>query len=310
MTIGSRGSQLALWQARWVAAQLPGAEIVVIKTTGDRIIDAPLASVGTKALFVKEIEEALLDGRIDLAVHSLKDMPVETDPRLAIAAIPAREDVRDAMVGGRLSELPPGAVVGTGSIRRAAQLRHVRPDLRVEALRGNVDTRLRKLDEGRYHAIVLAAAGLRRLSLDGRIAELLDPEIMCPAIGQGALAIQARAGDEATMRLLSALDNSTARAETTAERAMLAELGGGCQVPVGGSARVILGPLQLGPLQLDPLPGDRLRLTAVVASPDGAQLIRVSLEGPASDPAELGRRAAQDLLARGADRILEQVYAP
>ena len=295
MIIGSRGSQLALWQARWVAARLPGAEISVIKTTGDKITDAPLSTVGTKALFTKEIEEALLDGRIDLAVHSLKDMPAETDSRLAIAAIPAREDVRDALVGRTLRELPGGAVVGTSSLRRAAQLRRLRPDLRVENLRGNVDTRLRKLDEGRYTAIVLAAAGLRRLSLDGRIAELLDPEVMCPAIGQGALAIQCRTDDEQTRRLLAPLDDAAARAETTAERALLAELGGGCQVPIGGSAR---------------LTGDRLRLTAIVASPDGAHLIRAVLEGPASEAAELGRRTAHDLLERGADRILEQVYAP
>ncbi|HYM09586.1 MAG TPA: hydroxymethylbilane synthase [Bryobacterales bacterium] len=296
MIIGSRGSPLALRQARWVAAQLPGAEIAVIKTTGDKITDAPLAQVGgTKALFTKEIEEALLDGRIDFAVHSMKDLPVEIDARLTIAAVPAREDARDALVGSRLAKLPEGAAVGTSSLRRAAQLRHVRPDLRVENLRGNVDTRLRKLDEGRYSAIVLAAAGLRRLGLAGRITEVLEPEVMCPAIGQGALAIQARAGDERVLAALAPLDNAAARIETTAERAMLAELGGGCQVPVGGSARVA---------------GDRLRLVAVVASPDGAEMLRASLEGPASDPGGLGRRAAQELLSRGAGRILEQVYAP
>ena len=295
MIIGSRGSQLALWQARWVASQLPGAEIVVIKTTGDKIADVPLSKVGTKALFTKEIEEALLDGRIDLAVHSLKDIPAEMDPRLTIAAIPPREDVRDALVGRTLKELPSGAVVGTGSLRRASQLRHLRPDLRIENLRGNVETRLRKLDEGRYSAIVLASAGLRRLSLDGRIAELLDPEVMCPAIGQGALAVQTRAADDEIMRLVASLEDRSARLETTAERALLRELGGGCQVPIGGSAR---------------LTGDRLRLIAVVASPDGAQLIRTTLEGAASGAEELGRRAAQDLLGRGADRILEQVYAP
>lgn len=296
MIIGSRGSQLALWQARWVAEQLPGAEIVTIKTTGDKITDVPLARAGgTKALFTKEIEEALLEGRIDLAVHSLKDMPAQIDPRLTIAAVPVREDPRDALVGRKLAGLPAGAVVGTSSVRRAAQLRHLRPDLRIENLRGNVETRLRKLDDGRYDAIVLAAAGLRRLGLDARITELLDPEVMCPAIGQGALAIEARADDEQTLRVLAPLDNAAARAETTAERALLLDLGGGCQVPVGGLARLI---------------GDLLRITAVVASPNGAQLIRVSLEGPASDPAGLGRRAAQELLSRGADRILEQVYVP
>ena len=295
MIIGSRGSQLALWQARWVAAQLPGARIEVIKTTGDKITDVPLSTAGTKALFTKEIEEALIEGRIDLAVHSLKDMPVEIDLRLTIAAIPAREDVRDALLGCTLAELPQGATVGTSSLRRAAQLRHLRPDLRVENLRGNVDTRLRKLDEGRYRAIVLAAAGLRRLSLEARISELLDPELMCPAIGQGALAIQTRAEDEQTREALAFLDDAAARAETTAERAMLAELGGGCQVPVGGSARLRNG---------------RIQLTGVVAFPDGSQLIRAAAEGPASEAVAVGRMAAQDLLAHGAGKILEQVYAP
>jgi hydroxymethylbilane synthase len=295
MRIGSRGSKLALWQAHWVAALLPGAEIAVIKTTGDKITDVPLAQVGTKALFTKEIEEALLDGRVDLAVHSLKDMPVEIDRRLTIAAVPQREEVRDALLGSRLAELAAGAVVGTSSLRRAAQLRHLRPDLRIEMLRGNVDTRLRKLEEGRYDAIVLAAAGLRRLGLEACITELLDAEVMCPAVGQGALAIEARADDVRTLAALAALEDARARAEITAERALLAELGGGCQVPVGGSAR---------------LEGSVLRLTAVVVSPDGSELIRVKHEGPASAPEDLGRRAAQDLLSRGADRILEQVYAP
>ncbi|MBI3664736.1 MAG: hydroxymethylbilane synthase [Acidobacteria bacterium] len=294
-TVGSRGSQLALWQARWVASQLPGAEITVIKTSGDKITDVPLARAGgTKGLFIKEIEEALLEGRIDLAVHSLKDMPAEIDPRLVIAAVPTRQDPRDALAGRRLSELSCGAKVGTSSLRRAAQLRHLRRDLQVEELRGNVDTRLRKLDEGRYDAIVLAAAGLDRLSLDGRIAERLDPEVMCPAIGQGALAIETRADDADTRRLLAPLDDPTARAETSAERALLEALGAGCQLPVAGWAR---------------LTGDRLRLMAVVASPDGAELVRVALDGPASDPAGLGRRTAESLFRRGADRILRQVYA-
>jgi hydroxymethylbilane synthase len=293
MIIGSRGSQLALRQARWVAAQLPGAEVEVIKTTGDQITASPSSAGGAKALFTKEIEEALLGGRIDLAVHSLKDMPVQMNPGLTIAAVPEREEVRDALVGSKLSSLPEGALVGTSSLRRAAQLRYLRPDLRVENLRGNVDTRLRKLEEGCYAAIVLAAAGLRRLSLEARIAELLDPELMCPAVGQGALAIETRAGDERMRKILAPLDDPRARAEVTAERAMLAELGGGCQVPIGGLARVR---------------DDELRLIAVVASPDGQQLIRVSVEGPASDPAAVGRRAAHELLVRGANKILEQVY--
>jgi len=293
--IGSRGSQLALWQARWVAARVAGAEIAVLKTSGDSFPAAPPAGVSFKGLFTREIEEALLEGRVDIAVHSLKDLPAQMDPRLVLAAIPKRGDPRDALVGGTLAALGPGAVVGTSSLRRACQLRRLRPDLVVESLRGNVDTRLRKLDEGRCQAIVLAAEGLRRLSLDGRIAELLHPEQMCPAPGQGALAIQIRAGDKETQSLLDPLEDAPARAATAAERALLQELGGGCQVPIGALARIS---------------GERLRLLAVVASPDGAELLRVSIEGSAAEPAEIGRRAAGELLARGAGRILQQVYAP
>jgi hydroxymethylbilane synthase len=289
MTIGTRGSQLALWQARWVQAQLEGVEIVIIKTTGDRIRGAALPEAGGKGLFTKEIEEALLAGRADVAVHSLKDLPTEMDPRLALAAIPRREDPRDALAGSTLAGLAAGARVGTSSLRRAAQLRRLRPDLRLDNIRGNVDTRLRKLDEGQYDAVLLAAAGLRRLGLADRIAEILEPDAMCPAVGQGALAVQCRADDVATLRRLAALEDPTARAEVTAERALLAELGGGCRVPIGGSAR---------------LEGSTLRLTAVVASPDGARLARVLVEGPASDPGGLGRRAAGELLARGAAEIL------
>jgi len=291
--IGSRGSPLALWQARWVAARLPGAEIVVIQTTGD-VTTSPPPGVSGKGLFTKELEEALLDGRIHLAVHSLKDLPARLDVRLILAAIPEREEPGDALVGGTLGALASGASVGTSSLRRAAQLRHARPDLRVEALRGNLDTRLRKLEEGRYDAIVLAAAGLRRLGLAGRIAEMLDPQVMCPAAGQGALAIEARAGDRESIALLAPLENAAARAETAAERAMLEALGGGCQAPIGALAR---------------LAGFRLHLTGVVASADGAELVRVSLEGPASEPGELGRRAAGELRRRGAEQILSQVYA-
>jgi hydroxymethylbilane synthase len=295
MIIGTRGSQLALWQARWVQSQIEGAGILTIKTSGDRFSAAALPEVGGKGLFTKEIEEALLDGRADVAVHSLKDLPTEMDLRLIIAAVPRREDVRDALVGHTLATLPPGARVGTGSPRRAAQLRYIRPDLAVESIRGNVDTRLRKLDEGQYDAIVLAAAGLRRLGLGDRIAEYLSPEIMCPAVGQGALGIQCRAADSETLRRLAALEDPGARAEVSAERALLAELGGGCRVPIGGSAR---------------LEGNTLRLTAVVASPDGVQLVRAAVEGPVSDPAALGRQTARDLLARGAARILPQGPVP
>src|SRR5947199_1878625 len=198
LVIASRGSQLALWQARWVQTQLAAlgheSRIEIIKTTGDKITDVPLAKVGTKGLFTKEIEEALLDGRADLAVHSLKDLPTELPAGLVLAAVPEREDPRDALVGKRLADLPAGAKVGTSSLRRAAQLRRLRPDLVVESVRGNLDTRLRKLDEGQYDAIMLAAAGLKRLGWGDRIAEILSPSIMCPAVGQGALAIETCAG--------------------------------------------------------------------------------------------------------------------
>src|SRR5580693_10271718 len=226
IVIGSRGSQLALWQARHVAARLAelGAEtrIEIIKTTGDKITDVPLAQVGGKGLFTKEIEEALLDGSADLAVHSLKDLPTELPAGLVLAAIPEREDPHDAMVGCSLADLRAGATVGTSSLRRAAQLRRLRPDLKVESVRGNVDTRLRKLDEGQYDAIVLAAAGLTRLGWSGRIAEFLEPEVMCPAVGQGALAVETRVGENACQ----ALDHAPTRAAVTAERAVLSSLGG------------------------------------------------------------------------------------
>src|SRR5213079_1442668 len=196
LVIGSRGSQLALWQAKWIGARLAerGHEtrIEIIKTTGDKITGVPLAKVGTKGLFTKEIEEALLDGRADLAVHSLKDLPTELPPGLVVTATPPREDPRDAIVGKRLAELPRGAKVGTSSLRRSAQLRKLRPDLRVESVRGNLDTRLRKLDEGQYDAILLAAAGLKRLGWADRIAEILPADVMCSAVGQGALAIETR----------------------------------------------------------------------------------------------------------------------
>jgi hydroxymethylbilane synthase len=296
LVIGSRGSQLALWQARWIAARLAEAghetRIEIIKTTGDKITDVPLAKVGTKGLFTKEIEEALLDGRIDLAVHSLKDLPTELPAGLTIAAIPPREDARDAIVGARLSDLPAGAVVGTSSLRRAAQLRAIRPDLAIESIRGNLDTRVRKLDEGQYHAIVLAAAGLSRLGWAHRIAETLSPELMCPAVGQGALAVETRETGEG-YAACAALDDPTARAAVTAERAVLASLGGGCQVPIGAHAVIT---------------GDELRMAGVVVSPDGTRIVRLGERGAVRDAEEIGRRLGRALLAAGAQEILEQVY--
>jgi len=294
LTIASRGSQLALWQAHWVQAQLAAlghpSAVDIIKTTGDRITDVPLAQVGSKGLFTKEIEEALLAGRADLAVHSLKDLPTELPAGLVLAATPAREDPRDAIVGRRLADLPAGAKLGTSSLRRAAQLRKVRPDLEIEPVRGNLDTRLRKLDAGQYDAIVLAAAGLRRLGWEDRIAEILSPDIVCPAVGQGSLAIETAAGHE---QPCAQLDHAPTRAAVTAERALLRALGGGCQVPIGAYATVADG---------------RLSLQAVVVSPDGAHLIRQQSEGLAADAAEIGRSLGETLLAAGADQILESVY--
>jgi hydroxymethylbilane synthase len=297
LTIGSRGSQLALWQANWIQAQLASrgreCRIRVIRTTGDRISGVPLPQVGAKGMFTKEIEEALLNGSIDLAVHSLKDLPVDLPPGLTLAAIPEREDPRDVLVGRRLDELAPAAKVGTSSLRREAQLRAARPDLAIEPVRGNVDTRLRKLAAGQFDAIVLAAAGLRRLGLAEHIAEVLDPGVMCPAVGQGALAVETRADGGAAWEVCSALDHAGTRAAITAERAVLAALGGGCQVPVGANATVEDG---------------QLSLRAVVISPDGSTLVRQEDRGSVADAARIGKETGARLLAAGARRILESVY--
>jgi hydroxymethylbilane synthase len=297
LVIASRGSQLALWQARWVSAQLTDAgyycRIEIIKTTGDKITDVPLAKVGTKGLFTKEIEEALLDGRADLAVHSLKDLPTELPEGLVLAAVPEREDPRDAVVGKRLADLPQGAKVGTSSLRRAAQLRTLRPDLVVESVRGNLDTRLRKLDEGQYDAILLAAAGLKRLGWGDRIAEILPAEVMCSAVGQGALAIETKAGGKG-FDAVQSLDHADTHAAVMAERGVLGALGGGCQVPIGAYATVA---------------GGRLRLLGLVASPDGGEIVRGTSEGPVREAERLGRALGVELLARGARRILEGVYS-
>jgi hydroxymethylbilane synthase len=297
LVIASRGSQLALWQAHWVEGQLRAlgheVRIEIIKTTGDKITDVPLAKVGTKGLFTKEIEEALLDGRADLAVHSLKDLPTELPEGLVLAAVPEREDPRDAIIGMRLGELPEGAKVGTSSLRRAAQLRKLRPDLVIESVRGNLDTRLRKLDEGQYDAILLAAAGLKRLGWADRIAEVLDPERMCSAVGQGALAIETRAGG-AGFDAVRVLDHADTHAAVAAERGVLGSLGGGCQVPIGAYATVVEG---------------RVRVQAIVASPDGSEVIRGEAEGAETDADGTGRALGADLLERGARRSLDAVYA-
>lgn len=296
LRIGSRGSQLALWQARRIASRLAelgvDTEIEIIRTTGDKIADVPLARVGSKGLFTKEIEEALLDGRIDLAVHSLKDLPVELPEGLALAAVAERESPLDAVVGKRLDQLPRGACVGTSSLRRAAQLRRLRPDLRIDDIRGNLDTRLRKLDEGRYEAILLASAGLRRLGWEARIAELLEPERMCPAVGQGALAVETRSAPDRAFEICAQLDNRAARTAVEAERALLGALGGGCQVPLGAYAELREG---------------RLLLRAVVADPGGGGVFACVEDGPPDEPEKLGRRAAEKLLAQGARRVIATV---
>jgi len=297
LVIASRGSQLALWQARWVAAELAArgeeCRIEIVKTTGDKITDAPLAKVGTKGLFTKEIEEALLDGRADLAVHSLKDLPTELPAGLVLAAVPEREDAHDAVVGKKLADLAGGAKVGTSSLRRAAQLRKLRPDLEIESVRGNLDTRLRKLDEGRYQAILLAASGLKRLGWGSRIAEILPAEVMCPAVGQGALAIETRA-EGPGFEACRGLDHAPTHAAVEAERGLLRALGGGCQVPIGAHATV---------------DGGRLRLLGVVVSPEGSEVLRAQAEGDLADAAAIGRKLGEELLGRGGRAILDAVYS-
>jgi hydroxymethylbilane synthase len=303
LRIGSRGSQLALWQANHISALLRArgheVEIEIIHTTGDKITDVPLAMVGTKGglgkgIFTKEIEESLAAGRVDLAVHSLKDLPTELPPGFEIAAITKREDPRDAFCSRHyisFQELPQSARVGTSSLRRQAQLKAVRPDLDIHPLRGNVDTRLRKLEQGKYAAIILAAAGLKRLGKTELVKQIIPAEIMCPAAGQGALGIEIREGDAKTRELLAFLDDASARAATTCERALLNRLGGGCQVPIGAFAEV---------------KGGQLHLESIVADPDGSKLLRDSRDG--TDPEKLGNDAGAALLSRGGDKILEAVY--
>jgi hydroxymethylbilane synthase len=298
LRIGSRGSQLALWQAHHISdllrAHRHSVEIETIKTTGDKITDVALAKVGTKGMFTKEIEEALAGNRVDLAVHSLKDLPTEIAADFEIAAITTREDPRDVFCSvnfASIDALPQRANVGTSSLRRQAQLKALRPDLQTLPLRGNVDTRLRKLESGEYDAIILAAAGLNRLGKTQLIRQVLSAEVMTPAAGQGALAIEIRSGDSTTRALLAFLDDASARATTTCERALLGKLGGGCQVPIGALAEIT---------------GNRIRLSALVAHPDGTKVLRETREG--DDPVRLGREVGEVLLRRGGDVILAEVY--
>jgi hydroxymethylbilane synthase len=298
LRIGSRGSQLALWQANHISdllrAQGHTIELEIIKTTGDKITDVALAQVGTKGMFTKEIEEALVENRVDLAVHSLKDLPTESAGDFEIAAITTRENPRDVFCSVkfvRIDELPHGANVGTSSLRRQAQLMAIRPDLHIHPLRGNVDTRLHKLEAGDYDAIILAAAGLNRLGKTQLVRQVIPIEVMTPAAGQGALAIEIRRGDDSTRGQLAFLDDAEARASTLCERALLNKLGGGCQVPIGAFAEVQSG---------------RIRLSALVAHPDGTKVLRETRDG--DNPVRLGEEVGETLLKRGGDAILEEVY--
>jgi hydroxymethylbilane synthase len=301
LRIATRGSALALWQANHIRerlAQLHGieSELIRIRTSGDKFQGASVAQVseqaGTKGIFIKELEEALLAGTADLAVHSMKDVPTENPAGLVFPAITKREDVRDCLIsrdGAKLKDLACGARVGTSSLRRQVQLRHHRPDLELLDLRGNVDTRLKKVAAGEFDAIVLATAGMNRLGASDKITQILPPEVMLPAVGQGALGIETRADDHETLRLVAALDDPESHEAVTAERALLRELEGGCQIPLGAWARRENG---------------ELRLEACVFSADGKEFVRKDLRGRPEEAEELGVRLGQILIEAGADRIL------
>lgn len=302
LRIATRESALALWQANYVKDKLERAhpelnvELVPMTTKGDQILDTPLAKIGGKALFVKELEVAMLEGRADIAVHSMKDVPVEFPDGLMLYTICEREDPRDAFVSNRfntIDELPDGAVVGTSSLRRQCQIKALRPDLKIVDLRGNVNTRLRKLDEGQYDAIILASAGLIRLEMPERIKQYLPVEFMLPANGQGAVGIECRSDDSQVQQWLKVLEHSETRYRVLAERAMNRGLEGGCQVPIGSYAEI---------------QDDTLSLSGLVGSLDGTKVIRGNIEGSLSDAEQLGSALAKELLAKGADKILAEVY--
>lgn len=300
--IATRKSPLALWQAYYVKEALqqahPGLEVelVTMVTKGDVILDTPLAKVGGKGLFVKELEVAMLEGRADLAVHSMKDVPVDFPPGLGLVTICEREDPRDAFVSNHyenIEQLPQGAVVGTCSLRRQCQLKAYRPDLVIKELRGNVGTRLSKLDAGEYDAIILAAAGLKRLELQERIRSFIEPEQSLPAVGQGAVGIECRTDDERMLELLAPLNHVETADRVKCERAMNLTLQGGCQVPIGSYAL---------------LEGDQIWLRALVGEPDGSHIVRGEIRGPRTDAESLGVQLAQQLLSQGADDILARLY--
>ena len=309
IVIGTRGSRLALWQAEWVKAELlrlhPGltVDLNVIKTTGDKILDVPLAQVGGKGLFVKEIEEAMLRNEADIAVHSMKDVPTEFPEGLHLAVICKREDPHDAFIAplkdgkptvASFRDLPDGAVVGTSSLRRACQLKSIRPDLKIEQLRGNLDSRFRKLDEGKFDAIILAVAGVKRLGMEKRITEILPPDVSLPAIGQGAVGIECRINDPEINALIAPLNDRVTSLCVRAERALLKRLEGGCQVPIAAHAEWTNG---------------TLHLDGLVGSVSGDRSIRESATGSDADPETLGTALANTLLERGAKKILDEVYS-
>ncbi len=300
--IGTRGSALAVWQAEWVKAQLsafhPGCriELVKIKTTGDKILDVPLAQVGGKGLFVKEIETALLEGHVDIAVHSMKDMPAEVPPGLCIGAVPKRENPLDVLISKdakTFDQLPQGARLGSSSLRRGAQVRHLRPDIVVCGLRGNLNTRLRKLETEDLDAIILAAAGITRLGLAEHVTEYIPASVMLPAIGQGALSIEMREADEDTKALIAPLDDRETRVTVETERAFLARLEGGCQVPIAGQAKLV---------------GQEIEFTGLISEVDGSLLLRETVSGPVERRLELGEELAERLLGQGGREILNEVY--
>jgi len=303
LRIATRGSQLALWQAEYVKARLEAAhenlqvELNIMKTRGDKILDVPLAKVGGKGLFVKELETAMLEGRADIAVHSMKDVPMEFPEGLGLAVICEREQPTDAFVSNNYSSfdsLPQGACVGTSSLRRQCHIRALRPDIKIDFLRGNVNTRLAKLDDGQFDAIILASAGLIRLGMGDRITEQLSIEQSLPAAGQGAVGVECRVDDEDTRALLSVLHHQDTSICVTAERAMNRHLNGGCQVPIAGFAVLE--------------EGGQVFLQGMVANPDGDEMLRAELRGPIAEAEQIGIRVADDLLSQGAQAILDAVY--
>ncbi|GCC11352.1 porphobilinogen deaminase [archaeon] len=300
LKVGTRRSRLALWQTDYIIGMLkyrfPELEFdrEIIRTTGDKIKDAPLAKIGGKGIFVKEIDEAVRDGKVEIAVHSMKDVPTELLPELHIAATPTREEVADALISAseeKIEDLPEGSVIGTGSIRRIAEVKSYRKDLEIKDLRGNVDTRLRKMKAGKYNAIIMAAAGLKRLGFENEITQRLPEDIFIPSISQGAIAVVARRDSEVN-EYLKAINHSHSMARVLAERSLLIEMGGGCQIPLGAFSKI---------------EGDKLEIIATVISPDGSERIDVKTEGELSRPEDLGRELAEKLRAKGAEKIIQEI---